>query len=355
MHETRTSTRTTSARHQRTQTITLARMSESHGFECKNSHSTNITFHGCYTAVVTPFTSDGIAVDEARFAEQIAFQADGGVRGIVACGTTGESPTLEEDEHRLVVESAVTLGHARGLQVLAGAGSNCTRHAIELQKLAFELGADASLQVTPYYNKPSQEGIYRHFMTIADSCPLPIMLYNIPGRCGVAITPETVARLARHPNIVAIKEATGSMDSASEIRQRCGITILSGDDSLSLSFAACGSSGVVSVVSNLLPSRVQALCDAFLGNRFHDAQAIHQEIFPLARGLLSLDVNPVPLKAAMKLLGRDSGSVRLPLAEASKETVAKISEVLANFGIAKLESASARKFENASAAGGTRA
>jgi 4-hydroxy-tetrahydrodipicolinate synthase len=259
------------------------------------------------------------------------------VRGIVACGTTGESPTLEEDEHRLVIETAVACGKPRGLQVLAGAGSNCTRHAVELQKLAFELGADAALQVSPYYNKPSQEGLYRHFMTVADSAPLPIMLYNIPGRCGVAINPDTVARLARHPNIVAIKEATGSMDSASEIRQRCDITILSGDDSLTLSFAGCGSAGVVSVVSNLLPSRVQALCDAFLGNRFDDAQEIHREIFPLAKGLLSLDVNPVPLKAAMKLLGRDTGAVRLPLVEASKDAVVRIGEILANFGMAKLE------------------
>jgi 4-hydroxy-tetrahydrodipicolinate synthase len=298
-----------------------------------------IEFRGCYTAIVTPFTSDGIAVDEPRLAEQIAFQADGGVRGIVACGTTGESPTLEEDEHRLVVETAVELGKKRGLQVIAGAGSNCTRHAVALQKLAFEVGADAGLQVSPYYNKPSQEGLYRHFMTVADSCALPVMLYNIPGRCGVAINPDTVARLAKHPNIVAIKEATGSMDSASEIRQRCGITILSGDDSLTLSFAGCGSAGVVSVVSNLVPARVQALCDAFLGDRFGEAQEIHRGLFPLAKGLLSLDVNPVPLKAAMRLLGRDSGAVRLPLAEASKETVVRITEILANAGLLKLDSA----------------
>jgi 4-hydroxy-tetrahydrodipicolinate synthase len=296
-----------------------------------------IEFRGCYTAIVTPFTADGIAVDEARLAEQIAFQADGGVRGIVACGTTGESPTLEEDEHRLVVETAVACGKARGMQVIAGAGSNSARHAVALQQLAYELGADAGLQVTPYYNKPSQEGIYRHFMTVADSCPLPVMLYNIPGRCGVAINPDTVARLAKHPNIVAIKEATGSMDSASEIRQRCGITILSGDDSLTLPFAACGSSGVVSVVSNLWPARVQALCDAFLANDFARAQEIHRELFPVAKGLLSLDVNPVPLKAAMKLLGRDSGAVRLPLAAASKETADRIAEILAQSSLTRLE------------------
>ncbi len=302
-----------------------------------SNNGSRIEFKGCYTAIVTPFTADGIAIDQARLAEQIVFQAEGGVSGIVACGTTGESPTLEDDEHRLVVETAVQIGHSRGMQVLAGAGSNCTRHAVDLQRLAFDLGADASLQVAPYYNKPSQEGLYRHFMTIADCCPLPMMLYNIPGRCGVAINPATVARLARHPNIVAIKEATGSMDSASEIRQRCSITILSGDDSLTLAFAGCGSSGVVSVVSNLMPARMQSLCDAFLGNDFARAQQIHREIFPLAKGLLSLDVNPVPLKAAMRLLGRDSGAVRLPLVEASKEATVRISEILANFGLSKLE------------------
>ncbi|MEY4822862.1 MAG: dihydrodipicolinate synthase [Planctomycetota bacterium] len=302
-----------------------------------SNNGSRIEFKGCYTAIVTPFTADGIAIDQARLAEQIVFQAEGGVSGIVACGTTGESPTLEDDEHRLVVETAVQIGHSRGMQVLAGAGSNCTRHAVDLQRLAFDLGADASLQVAPYYNKPSQEGLYRHFMTIADRCPLPMMLYNIPGRCGVAINPETVARLARHPNIVAIKEATGSMDSASEIRQRCSITILSGDDSLTLAFAGCGSSGVVSVVSNLMPARMQSLCDAFLGNDFARAQQIHREIFPLAKGLLSLDVIPVPLKAAMRLLGRDSGAVRLPLVEASKEATVRISEILANFGLSKLE------------------
>lgn len=307
-------------------------------------------FRGCYTAIVTPFTTDGVAVDETRLREQIDFQARGGVRGIVACGTTGESPTLEDDEHQLVIETAVEVGHARGLQVIAGAGSNCTRHAVDLQKLAFDLGADAGLQVSPYYNKPSQEGLYRHFMTVADSCPLPVMLYNIPGRCGVAISPETVARLSRHPNIAAIKEATGSMDSASEIRQRCGITILSGDDSLTLSFAGCGSAGVVSVVSNLLPARVQALCDAFLTNDFARAQEIHRELFPLSKGLLSLDVNPVPLKAAMKLLGRDSGAVRLPLAEASREATARIGEILASVGLARLEGVTAGSVPGAAAA-----
>ncbi|MBX3354712.1 MAG: 4-hydroxy-tetrahydrodipicolinate synthase [Phycisphaeraceae bacterium] len=288
---------------------------------------------GCFTAIVTPFTEDGRQVDVDRLKRQILAQAEGGVAGIVPCGTTGESPTLTEEEHATVVELAVREGHARGLTVIAGAGSNSTAHALHLHKLAHRLGADASLQVSPYYNKPSQEGLYRHFMTIADGTPLPIVLYNIPGRCGVAIAPETIERLATHPNIVAVKEATGSMDSASEIRQRCGITILSGDDSLTLSFAAIGSSGVVSVLSNLLPARVKALCDAFLSDRYADARRIHAELFPLARGLLSLDTNPIPLKRAMELLGRDSGVLRLPLCRMSESLVPRVRDLLQKAGL----------------------
>ncbi|MBM4113443.1 MAG: 4-hydroxy-tetrahydrodipicolinate synthase, partial [Phycisphaerae bacterium] len=163
---------------------------------------------GCHTAVVTPFTADGRAVEVSTLKKQIAVQADAGVAGIVPCGTTGESPTLSEAEHRLVVETAVAEAKPRGLLVTAGAGSNSTSHAVHLHKMIQSLGVDAALHVSPYYNKPSQEGLYRHFMTIADSAPLPIMLYNIPGRCGVAILPETIERLSKHPNIVAVKEAT---------------------------------------------------------------------------------------------------------------------------------------------------
>jgi 4-hydroxy-tetrahydrodipicolinate synthase len=292
-----------------------------------------IEFKGCYTAIVTPFTADGGRVDATRLAEHIQFQAQGGVTGIVPCGTTGESPTLSEREHGEVVSTAVERGHALGLQVVAGAGSNSTAHAVHLQKLAHSLGADAGLQVTPYYNKPSQEGIYRHFMAVADSCDLPVMLYNIPGRSGVPILPETVERLAHHPNIRAIKEATGSMDSASEIRQRCGITLLSGDDSLTVAFAAVGAVGVVSVVSNLVPDRVSVLCRHTNANDFASARMAHDALFLLSRGLLGLDTNPVPVKAAMALLGRDSGMVRLPMAPASTAVVARIRELLREAGL----------------------
>ncbi len=276
-----------------------------------------LTFAGAYTALITPFSRDGATVDLPRLAEHIHFQAKGGVRGIVPCGTTGEAPTLDEHEHIAVVECAVKTGRPLGLQVIAGAGSNSTSHAIHLHKLAASLGAHASLQVTPYYNKPSQEGIYQHFMAIADSAELPIVLYNIPGRSAVVITPETIERLSKHPNIVALKEATGLMDSASEIRRRCSIVILSGDDSLTASFAAVGAVGVVSVVSNLVPDRVAQLCRNIANNDLAAVRDSHENLFGLSRGLLSLDVNPVPLKCAMELLGRDTGSVRLPLVRAS--------------------------------------
>ena len=292
-----------------------------------------ISFHGCYTAIVTPFSDDGSTVDYGKLEAGIRRQAAGGVTGIVPCGTTGESPTLTEEEHARVVETAVRVGRAAGLQVIAGAGSNCTAHAVHLQKLARQLGADAGLQVTPYYNKPSQEGIYRHFMTVADSCDLSVMLYNIPGRAAVAIAPETVERLAQHPNIQAIKEATGSMDSASEIRQRCNITVLSGDDSLTPSFAAVGAKGVVSVVSNLVPARVAELCRLLAANNFSAALEVHMSMLPLSKGLLSIDVNPVPVKYALSLLGLDSGAVRLPLAPASAQAMLRIRELVANAGI----------------------
>lgn len=270
-------------------------------------------FHGAFTAIVTPFAADGNEVDLERLTEQVRFQAEGGVAGVVPCGTTGESPTLSEQEHHRVVETTIEIAQAKGLSVIAGAGSNSTAIAVEKHRFAQKAGADASLQVNPYYNRPSQEGLYRHFMTIADSCDLPIMLYNIPGRTGVRLSLETIERLAQHPNIHAIKDATGSVTDASEISQRTDLAVLSGDDPLTLAMASVGAVGVVSVLSNLVPERVSALCKAFLTNDWTTARAIHRELAPLAGGLLSLDTNPVPVKAAMKQLGRDTGAVRLPL------------------------------------------
>jgi 4-hydroxy-tetrahydrodipicolinate synthase len=299
------------------------------------------TFHGAYTAIVTPFTPDGSSIDFDRLEEQLRFQAAGRVRGVVPAGTTGESPTLSDTEHCELIERTLEIAKPLGLQVIAGAGSNNTSHAIDLHKFAAAAGADASLQVNPYYNKPSQEGLYRHFMAIADAADLPIVLYNIPGRCGVALTPATVERLARHPNIRAIKEATGSTDSAGEILQRCGIALLSGDDTMTLPFASVGGVGVVSVVSNLVPDRVQALCDAFNGDEWARAKQLHRELFALCRGLLTLDTNPIPVKAAMEILNRDSGALRLPMCRGGAEMGATIGELLRKAGLSPAKVAAA--------------
>src|SRR5262245_1090364 len=264
-------------------------------------------FTGAFTAITTPFTTDGAAIDRDRLSTQIAFQAQGGLKGIVIAGTTGESPTLSEAEWKDLIKLASHHAHAAGLMAIAGTGSNNTHHAVELQKFAKSLGADATLSVNPYYNKPTQEGLYRHFVSVADAADIPVVLYNIPGRTGVALTPATVERLSKHPNIRACKEATGSTDSASEIAQRCPeVALLSGDDSMTLPFASVGGVGVVSVVSNIAPAKVTALCKAFLENRWTDALKAHRELFPLCRACF-LETNPIPLKAAMRLLGKDTG------------------------------------------------
>jgi len=298
-----------------------------------------LDLHGAFTAIVTPFTRDGSRIDFARLEEQIRFQAEGGITGIVACGTTGESPTLSEAEHRGVVEKAVEIGKPMGLIVIAGAGSNNTAHAMHLQKIAKDAGADGALQVNPYYNKPSQEGLYRHFMAVADAVDLPIMLYNIPGRTGVALSPDTVARLAQHENIIAIKEATGSLDSASEIIQKCGdnLQLLSGDDTMTLPFASVGGIGVVSVVSNILPRETIALCAAFNRGDWEEAKRMHYELFGLSKALLSLETNPIPIKTAMKILGHDSGALRLPMCEPTEAIVKKIEALVKECEVMKCE------------------
>jgi len=298
------------------------------------------TLAGCYTALITPFTADASALDLSRFTEQINYQAKGGVAGIVPCGTTGESPTLSDFEWEQVVAHAIEIGRKKNLAVIAGTGSNNTAHAVELQRRAHQLGADAGLSVNPYYNKPTQDGLYHHFMTIADAAELPVVLYNIPGRSAVALQPETIARLAKHPNIIAVKEATGSIDSASAIIAACNeagaeITIVSGDDTLTLPYASVGGRGVISVISNILPARVQALCDAFLSEcHWPKARTIHYQLLPLARGLLSLATNPIPVKTAMKILNRDAGSMRLPMCSIENErTLQKIGSLLSSAGL----------------------
>jgi len=298
-------------------------------------------FQGAYTALVTPFKNG--EVDYARFTEQVRFQIEGGIDGLVPVGTTGESPTLSHEEHKQVIDHVVKaareLGAAaapggRKVQVIAGTGSNSTQEALELTEHAKAVGADAALMVNPYYNKPTQEGLYRHFMLIADKVELPIILYNIPGRCGITMNASTVARLAKHSNIVAIKEATGSMDMTSEILSLCDIKILSGDDSLTLPLMSLGARGVISVLSNLMPKEVKALVDAANAGKFSVARQLHKDLFTIGK-VMFIETNPIPIKIAMSLAGRDTGELRLPLCEMMPENKAILEKTLRQRGIVK--------------------
>src|SRR5918998_3468613 len=239
-------------------------------------------FSGAITALVTPFR-DG-KLDEARLREQIEFQIKNGIDGLVPVGTTGESPTLDFPEHERVI--ALTVEIARGrVPVIAGTGGNATSEALELHAFAKRAGATACLSVNPYYNKPSQEGLYRHFMTLADKVDLPIVLYNIPGRTGITMSAQTVARLNELPNIVAMKEATGSLDMASEIMSLCDMTIVSGDDSLTLPLMSIGGKGVISVASNFLPAQIKQMTRLALAGNFAEAATVHRKLFPLIKTL----------------------------------------------------------------------
>jgi 4-hydroxy-tetrahydrodipicolinate synthase len=272
------------------------------------------------TAMVTPFR-DG-RVDENRLREQVEFQIRGGIDGLVPVGTTGESPTLSMDEHVRVIEQTVRFAAGR-VPVIGGVGANSTAEAIELHAAAKKVGVTAGLSVNPYYNKPNQEGLYRHFMTLADRVDLPIVLYNIPGRTGITMAAATVARLAKHPNIVAIKESTGSLDLATEIMSLCDLTVLSGDDGLTLPLISIGAKGLISVASNLVPTKVKALVQLALTGNYAGAREAHHGLFPLVRALF-LDGNPAGIKHAMRVAGLDTGEMRLPLWEANEATRAAI-------------------------------
>jgi len=287
-------------------------------------------FRGTFTALVTPFRDGGI--DVSGFEQLIEAQITAGITGIVAIGTTGESPTLSHEEREQVIRIAVAKANNRCL-VLAGTGSNSTQHAIADTKLAEKLGVDAALLVGPYYNKPSQEGLFRHFKAIAGATSLPIMLYNIPGRCGVDIVPETVARLAKEcRNIVSIKEASGSVERVGELRRRLpdAFTILSGDDSLTLPFMAVGAAGVVSVASNLFPSEVCDLVRTCESGDFKLAEKSHRKLLPVFKDLF-IDPNPVPVKTALGWRGTMSSEVRLPLCEMSEANETRLRKTLEDF------------------------
>jgi len=287
-------------------------------------------FSGAMVALVTPF-HDG-EVDFRTLDELVEFHLSSGTDAIVPVGTTGESPTLSYDEHKQVIERVVrkVAGHK---PVIAGTGSNSTAEAIELTAFAKKVGADASLQVTPYYNKPTQEGFYQHFKVIAEEVDIPIVLYNIPGRCGAGMTPETIARLAEVENIVAIKEASGSMDQASEIAQRCDLTILSGDDTLTLPLAAIGAKGVISVVANIVPADVKAMTDLILEGDFVSARRWHRKLFALSKNMLGLATNPIPIKAAMAMLDMASDEMRLPMTPLEESKAAQLRKMLVEYGL----------------------
>jgi 4-hydroxy-tetrahydrodipicolinate synthase len=287
-------------------------------------------FRGTFTALVTPFRTG--AIDFAALDSLIERQIAAGITGVVAVGTTGESPTLTHDERQQVVQTTVKIAKGR-CKVLAGTGSYSTRDAIEATRAAEKTGVDGALLVSPYYNKPSQEGLFRHFQAVAQATPLPIMLYNIPGRCGVDIGPDTVARLADScSTIVAIKEAGGSVERVSELRRRLpdSFTILSGDDSLTLPFMSVGAAGVVSVASNLFPAEICALVRAYETGDAATAGKMHRRLFPLFKDLF-IEPNPVPVKTALGWRGAMSGEVRLPLCEMSEANQARLRKTLEEF------------------------
>ena len=289
-----------------------------------------MTFKGTHTALVTPFR-DG-AFDVPAFRDLIEAQIAGGVEGIVPVGTTGESPTLTHEEHAEVIKVAVETARGRCL-VIAGTGSNSTAEAIDLTIEAEKLGADAALLVAPYYNKPSQEGVYRHYKAIAGAVKIPLVLYSIPGRCGIEIAVETVARLAKDcPNITCIKEAGGSVERVSALRQvvPAAFEIVSGDDSLTLPFLSAGAVGVISVASNYLPREVSDFVRAWLDGRLSDAAAAHHRLYPLFKDLF-IEPNPVPVKFALALRGGMTPEVRLPLCEMTAANQERLRKTLASY------------------------
>ncbi|WP_442511388.1 4-hydroxy-tetrahydrodipicolinate synthase [Novipirellula sp. SH528] len=287
-------------------------------------------FAGLSVAIVTPFT-DG-EVNYPRLKEQVEFQLEAGTRCIVPVGTTGESPTLSHDEHEKVIAEVIQCVAGRA-KVMAGTGSNSTAEALRLTKRAAAEGADATLQVAPYYNKPTQEGFYQHFKAVAEAVDIPVCVYNIPGRCGKEIDVETIQRLADVPGITMVKEATGKLDQCSAIVGTTDLTVLSGDDSLTLPMMSVGAEGIVSVVGNLVPRDMIELVNAAASGDFAKAMAMHHKLFALCQNMLGLSTNPIPLKAAMMMVGRDSGELRLPMTPLDDASMEKLKETLFAYGM----------------------
>lgn len=289
-------------------------------------------FSGLTVALVTPMEADG-HVDESRLRDLVDFHVEAGTHCLAPVGTTGESPTLTHDEHDEVI--AIVCEQSAGrIKVMAGTGSNSTAEAIRLTRNARAAGADGSLQVAPYYNKPTQEGFFRHYAAIAEAVDIPLVVYNIPGRAAKNIEPATICRMsAEYPNIVAVKEASGSMDQASQILAGSELTVLSGDDSLTLPLLALGGSGVVSVAGNIVPGDILAMLKAWDSGEVAEAQRLHHKLFPLCRDMLGLATNPIPIKAAMRMIGKDCGPLRLPMTALSDAEEASLSQTLQAYGL----------------------
>ncbi|MDX2200089.1 MAG: 4-hydroxy-tetrahydrodipicolinate synthase [Phycisphaerae bacterium] len=291
----------------------------------------SMQFHGTYTALITPFR-DG-KLDLPALEKLVALQLEAGVDGLVPCGTTGESPTLEFEEYEQVVRTVHRVRESmkrRDIPILAGSGTNCTKKTIELSKRMRDCGADGLLIVAPYYNRPSQEGIRQHYVAIAKAVPLPIMLYNIPGRCGVEVSVCTIARIREQcENLVAVKHATGKVDGVTEMLAACRVDVLSGDDPLTLAMMSMGAVGVVSVLSNLAPAAVGGMTRSALAGDWESARVAHEQINQWGRALLSLDVNPVPIKTALALRGVCHEEFRLPIAPLNADKKAELAKIIA--------------------------
>ena len=289
-------------------------------------------FEGSFVALVTPFKDDE-SLDEAKLKELIEFQIDGGTHGIVPCGTTGESPSLSEEEHDRVIELTVETVNGR-VPIIAGTGSNSTARTLRATEHAAHAGADAALIVTPYYNKPNQQGLYAHYMKIADSVDIPIIIYNVPGRCGTDILSDTVAQLADHPNIVGLKEATGELKRASELVSMCpdDFVVLSGDDINTLPILSVGGKGVISVVANVDPADIAETCNAFKAGNIELARKLHYKTMQLAVDLF-IETNPIPAKTALMLMGKLNGQLRLPLAPLTPANQETLRQTLKDAGL----------------------
>jgi len=292
---------------------------------------------GSFVAIATPF--DGGRFDKKSFTDLVEFQIENGTAGIVPCGTTGESATLDHDEHVEVVRACMEAARGR-VPVIAGTGSNSTAEAITLTRAAQDLGADAALLITPYYNKPPQEGLFEHYMAVANATDIPLVVYNCPGRTTGSISPDTLARLAEHPNIQAVKDATGDLDWTTEVAMKTDLTILSGDDTATLPTMAIGATGVISVVANLMPAENARMCEAALKGDATEARRLHELLFALTKLLFS-ETSPIPVKTALHMMGRIGPELRLPLCAMTEGGAEKLKAELDRLGLLKASAAGA--------------